>query len=70
MTMAMIAQTDDSRPRLMPDSTVVAGPVSVDSAISFTGVRSVEVKYSVIKLATSASATPMTIAQKTFRLWM
>ena len=37
MTMAMMAQTDDSRPMLMPDSTVVAGPVRADSAISWTG---------------------------------
>ena len=49
MAMAMMAQTDDSRP--MADagqSTVVAGPVRADSAISLTGPRSVEVNCSVI----------------------
>ena len=33
----MIAQTVDSRPMEMPASTVVAGPVRADSAISCTG---------------------------------
>ncbi len=37
----------------MPARVVVAGPVRADSAISRTGLRSVEVKYSVIWLATS-----------------
>ncbi len=45
--MAMIAHTLDSSPALMPLSTVVAGPVRADSAISCTGVVSVDVKYSV-----------------------
>ena len=53
MAMAMIAHTDDSRPMAKPESTVVAGPVRADSAISLTGLRSVEVKCSVIWLATS-----------------
>ena len=68
MTMAMIAQTLDSRPMLMPASTVVAGPVRVASAISLhRDSVSVEVKCSVMRLATSASTTPMSTAQKTFR---
>ena len=43
ITMAMMAGTADSRPVLMPDRTVVAGPVRADSAMSRTGVVSVEV---------------------------
>ena len=46
--MARMAHTVDSRPKAMPDRTVVAGPVRADSAISRTGGRSVEVKCSVI----------------------
>ncbi len=42
-TMAMMAGTDDSSPVLIPDRTVVAGPVRADSAMSRTGVVSVEV---------------------------
>ena len=49
--MAMIAHTEDSSPIAMPASTVVAGPVRADSAISCTGLRSVEVKCSVMRLA-------------------
>ena len=41
--MAMMANTVDSSPELMPDSTVVAGPVRAASAISRTGVVSVDV---------------------------
>ena len=48
MAMATMAHTDDSSPMEKPASTVVAGPVRADSAISFTGPLSVEVKYSVI----------------------
>ena len=53
MAMAMMAHTEDSRPMEMPASTVVAGPVRADAAISLTGPRSVEVNCSVIWLATS-----------------
>jgi hypothetical protein len=67
MTMAMIAHTLDSSPMESPASTVVAGPVRVASAISRTGLFSVEVKCSVMRLATLARATPMRMAQKTFR---
>ena len=42
-TMATMAGVADSRPMLIPDSTVVAGPVRADSAMSRTGVVSVEV---------------------------
>ena len=41
--MATTAHTDDSRPDDVPASTVVAGPVSVASAISWTGLVSVDV---------------------------
>ena len=61
-TIAMIAHTDDSRPRAMPARVVVAGPVRADSAISRTGLRSVEVKCSVIWLATSMRMTPVSTA--------
>ena len=67
MTMAMIAHTLDSRPIEIPASTVVAGPVRVASAISRTGLCSVEVKCSVMRLATFASTTPTSTAQKTLR---
>ena len=60
--MAMMAHTVDSRPELMPDSTVVAGPVRAASAISRTGRVSVEVKYSVRRLTTWASTRPTTTA--------
>ena len=60
--MAMMAHTEDSRPEVMPDSTVVAGPVRAASAISRTGGVSVEVKYSVRRLATWARTRPTTTA--------
>ena len=41
--MATTAHTDDSRPDDVPASTVVAGPDSVASAISWTGLVSVDV---------------------------
>ena len=59
IAMAMIAHTEDSRPIEMPESTVVAGPVRADSAISRTGLRSVEVNCSVIWLTTRARITPV-----------
>ena len=65
--MAMMAYTDDSRPDEMPASTVVAGPVRAASAISRTGAVSVDVKYSVRRLATWASTRPVTTAPKTFQ---
>ncbi len=51
----------------MPDSTGVAGPVRAASAISRTGAVSVEVKYSVSRLATWASTRPTTTAHATRR---
>src|SRR5581483_1563205 len=63
--MATMAHTDDSRPDEMPDSTVVAGPVRADSAISRTGDVSVDVKYSVSLLTTCASTSPTTTAANT-----
>ncbi len=65
--MATIAHTDDSSPMLVPASTVVAGPVRVASAISWTGFSSVEVKYSVSRLATCARISPATTAANTFQ---
>ena len=62
MAMAMMAHTDDSRPMEMPESTVVAGPVRAEAAISLTGPRSVEVNCSVIWLATSERTTPVSTA--------
>ena len=41
--MAMMANTVDSRPELMPERMVVAGPVREASAISRTGAFSVDV---------------------------
>src|SRR5687767_391786 len=67
IAIATIAHTVDSRPELIPESTVVAGPVRDDSAISWTGARSVEVKYSVRWLTTWASTKPMTTAPNTFQ---
>ena len=61
-TMAMMAHTDDSRPRARPASVRVAGPVRAVSATSLTGPRSVEVKCSVIWLATSMRTTPVSTA--------
>jgi hypothetical protein len=60
--MAMMAHTDDSRPDAVPESTVVAGPVSAAWAISCTGEVSVEVKCSVMRLATWARIRPMMTA--------
>ena len=51
----------------MPDSTTVAGPVRVDSAISRTGAVSVQVKYSVRRLSTCASTRPVMTAPKHFQ---
>ena len=65
--MATMAHTDDSRPDEMPDRIVVAGPVWVASAISWTGFSSVEVKYSVRRLTTWASTSPATTAPNTFQ---
>ena len=67
VAMAMMAKTEDSRPEEIPARTVVAGPVRAASAISRTAARSVDVKYSVMRLATWPRATPMSTAQKTFR---
>ncbi len=61
-TMARMAHTDDSSPSEMPASVRVAGPVRAVSATSFTGLRSVEVKCSVIWLATSTRTTPVSTA--------
>src|SRR5262245_23680100 len=62
-TIATTAHTDDSRPELTPESTAVAGPpVAADSAVSCTGLVSVDVKYSVMRDATWASTRPATTA--------
>ncbi len=41
--MATMAHTLDSSPELMPESTVVAGPVRAATAMSCTGLCSVDV---------------------------
>ena len=61
--MATTAQTADSMPLEMPDSTTVAGPVLPDSAMSLTGLNWLEVKYCVMRLATWPSTTPTMIAR-------
>ena len=62
-TIANTAYTDDSRPELTPASVAVAGPpVAADSAISCTGLVSVDVKYSVMRDVTWASTSPPTTA--------
>ena len=63
--MKMIAYTDDSSPAAVPERTTVAGPVSDDSAISFTGPYSVPVKYSVSRLSAWARMRPTSTAPKT-----
>ncbi len=59
---ATTAHTDDSRPIEVPVSTVVAGPPPVAAAMSCTGFVSVDVKYSVMRLAAWASTRPITTA--------
>ena len=61
---AMIStdHTVDSRPIENPDRIVVAGPVTVDSAISWTGLYLVSVKYWVRTWITLASSKPITTA--------
>ena len=56
------AQTADSRPTEKPDSTVVAGPVTVESATSFTGLYFVSVKYCVRIWMMEASTSPIATA--------
>ncbi len=59
----MIAHTEDSSPIATPASVAVAGPpVAADSAISCTGLVSVDVKYSVMRDATCARISPATTA--------
>ncbi len=65
--MATIAHTVDSSPVLMPERIVVAGPVRAESAISWTGSRSVDVKYSVSRLTTWARTRPATTAPNIFQ---
>ena len=48
----------------MPESTTVAGPVRDASAISRTGLVSVDVKYSVSRLNAWASTRPQMTAPK------
>ncbi len=54
--------TVDSRPVEMPDRIVVAGPVTVASAISCTGLNFVSVKYCVSTWITAASTNPIETA--------
>ena len=57
-----IDHTVDSRPIENPDRIVVAGPVTVDSAISWTGRNFVSVKYCVRTWITLARTSPMMTA--------
>src|SRR5262245_38519822 len=58
---ATIAHTDDSRPELTPERVAVAGPpVAADSAISRTGLVSVDEKYSVMRGANCESTKTVT----------
>ena len=54
--------TVDSRPVENPDRIVVAGPVTVDSAISCTGLYFVSVKYWVRTWITLARISPISTA--------
>ncbi len=56
--MIRIDHTVDSSPTENPDRIVVAGPVRVDSAISWTGLNFVSVKYCVSTWITEASTRP------------
>ena len=66
----MIDQTVDSRPTENPLSTVVAGPVTVDSAISCTGRRFVSVKCWVSTWITLARIRPNATAKPGFQEFM
>ena len=59
--------TVDSRPIENPERIVVAGPVSVDSAISWTGLYFVSVKYCVRTWITLASTSPIATAAAGFQ---
>ena len=63
-------QTVDSRPSEKPDRIVVAGPVTVDSAISWTGLNFVSVKYCVRIWITEASTSPISTAANGFQLFV
>jgi hypothetical protein len=56
--MIRIDQTVDSSPTEKPERIVVAGPVCVDSAISWTGLYFVSVKYCVRIWMMLASTRP------------
>ncbi len=60
--MAMMAHTDDSRPRAMPARVGWPGRSGPPRRSPCTGPRSVEVKCSVIWLATSIRTTPVSTA--------
>ena len=59
--------TVDSRPIEKPDRIVVAGPVTVDSAISWTGLYFVSVKYCVRTWITLARTSPIATAAAGFQ---
>jgi hypothetical protein len=65
MTAAPISSADhtvDSSPTENPDRIVVAGPVTVDSAISWTGLYFASVKYCVRTWISDARTRPITTA--------
>ena len=59
--------TVDSRPIENPERIVVAGPVTVASAISCTGLNFVSVKYCVRTWITLARSSPITAAAAGFQ---
>ena len=62
MAITSSAQTLDSMPTARPERMVVAGPVSVESTISRTGLWRVEVKYEVSGLKATARPTPIVVS--------
>src|SRR4030042_3185434 len=62
MAMTTRAQTLDSIPTDNPERIVVAGPPRVESTISLTGERLVDVKYDVNGLYATAKPTPIAVS--------
>ena len=64
VAMTKIDHTADSYPTARPDNIVVAEPVAVAFRISWTGLPSVPVKYSVRRSIAIAKQTPTVVARK------
>ena len=67
--MASRLHTLASMPTASPDRIVVAEPVWVDSAISCTGLRLIEVKREVSGLKMTAKPTPMALRVANCHSW-